>query len=166
MPVNDARDAGPRARRRLGLAAAAVLLWVLVMPPPVHAVHLFPLTPVFDPFGHDCAQNLQAAPETPSAGKALVVGFDFIDEATNSSTTTIQAGESVSWGWAADHCHSVTFEEAPNPESENTGTLGKEGFQPAQPELVRKSVHHASVGMAAGRRGDARRLRRRVPAAP
>lgn len=163
MAVNEADGAGSRARRRLGVAAVFALLGVLAVPaPPAHAVHLFPLTPVFDPLGHDCAQNLQAAPETPSAGTALVVGFDFIDTASNSSITTIGAGEAVTWEWLADHCHSVTFFDRTI-----GGTAGEAGFEPAQPELVRKKgeddtftltfeepgtyaylcVHHASVGM-------------------
>lgn len=93
-----------------------------------------------------------------------MVGFSFVDAAINSSRTTIAAGESVTWEWLADHCHSVTFSD---PTTE--GTAGESGFQPpGQPELVRKNgvdhaftltfeepgtysyvcVHHASLGMA------------------
>ncbi|MEX2196253.1 MAG: plastocyanin/azurin family copper-binding protein [Thermoleophilaceae bacterium] len=149
--------------RRLGVAAVPVLLGVLAVGvQPAHAVHLFPLTPVFDPLGHDCAKNLQAAPETPSAGEALVVGFSFIDRDSKGSNTTIEAGESVTWEWLANHCHSVTFSDP-----QIGGTAGEQGFEPNQPELVRMNgndhaftvtfeepgtysylcVHHAGVGM-------------------
>lgn len=128
--------------------------------PPAHAVHLFPLTPVFDPLGHDCAKALTADPGT-SAGKVSVVGFNFIDAGTRTSTTNISAGQSVTWTWLADHCHSVTF-------ADGSGTFGAPGFAPPEPQLVRMNgsgkasfttsfatpgeylffcVHHAKVGM-------------------
>lgn len=137
-----------------GLVAAAFLLT-----PPASAVHLFPVTPGFDPLGHDCAANLTDAPSDPEA-TVDVAGFNFVDGASRSSTTEIEAGQAVTWTWQADHCHSVTL-------ADGRGTQGADGFMPAQPELVRigdrgdsftltfdtpgtyeyQCVHHASVGM-------------------
>jgi plastocyanin len=151
-------DSGRRARRALAIGVATAAAAV-VPAAPAQAIHLFPLTPGFDPVGHDCAQALEQAPEAQSAATVATVGFNFLDEASRSSTTTIAAGESVTWRWLADHCHSVTF-------SDGSGTAGAPGFQPAEPELVRFGagdtytvtfedpgtygylcVHHAAVGM-------------------
>lgn len=147
--------------RRLALVGCLALAWLgIVGARPAHGVHLFPLTPSFDPIGHDCAKNLQAPGAEPTAASVLVGGFSFVDEAAKSSATTIAAGESVTWRWLADHCHSVTF-------SDGSGTAGAPGFAPSQPELVRIGggntysatfpapgvyhyicVHHAGVGMS------------------
>jgi plastocyanin len=141
------------------VGAVATVSLMAPLAQPAHAIHLFPLTPVFDPLGHDCAKNLVADLGT-SAATTYVAGFNFIDAESHNSTTTIAAGESVTWKWLADHCHSVTF-------SPTMGTVGAAGFMPAQPELVRKNgdadsftltfpeagefsylcVHHGSVGM-------------------
>ena len=148
--------------RRWGVVPVAVAALSL-LPAPANAVHLFPLTPTSDPLGHDCAKALTAAPASSSAD-VQVVGFNFIDQASGASATTVTAGETVAWTWALDHCHSVTFEPG-GP----TGTSGSEGFMPeGQPELVRMNgdgndtftltfpspgefsyvcVHHGSVGM-------------------
>ena len=149
-----------RLIRKLLLLAAALAVATSAMPPPAHAIHLFPLTPVFDPLGHDCAKGLTAAPAS-AAGEVSVVGFNFVDGASGTTTTRINAGQNVAWTWLADHCHSVTF-------NNGSGTNGAAGFQPAQPQLVRMNglgndtfslsfltagtyfyscVHHASVGM-------------------
>lgn len=146
-------------RRRLGaLGAAAALAAVALPAAPAHAVHLFPLTPAFDPLGHDCAKKLTAPSAVTDAG-VFVVGFSFIDARSLTSQTTISRGQTLTWSWLLDHCHSVTF-------SSGFGTAGTAGFQPAQPELVRNGtgnafsvkftepgvfsylcVHHAGVGM-------------------
>lgn len=146
----------------LAVAVSAVgALVVIGFVPPAHAVHLFPLTPTFDPVGHDCAKALTAAPAVPAA-TVQVVGFSFSDARSRNSTTTITAGQAVTWTWTLDHCHSVTF-------GDGRGTEGASGFMPAgQPQLVRMGgagkdsfaltfaapgtfdyscVHHASVGM-------------------
>jgi plastocyanin len=132
---------------------------MLVLAAPAAAVHLFPATPAFDPLGHDCAQSLVDAPEE-SGAQVDVVGFSFVDGGSRTSTSTIDAGQTVSWTWLADHCHSVTF-------ADGRGTQGTDGFMPEQPELVRvgdggdsfvltfdmpgtytyQCVHHATVGM-------------------
>jgi plastocyanin len=133
---------------------------MLVPAAPASAVHLFPLTPNFDPAGHDCAKNLVAAPPG-SAATVSVSGFSFSDSSGDSETSVV-AGESITWRWDLDHCHSVTFDASLG------GTKGAGGFQPPQPELVRLNgtgqdsftlrfdkpgtfdylcVHHASVGM-------------------
>jgi plastocyanin len=139
----------------------AVLVTAMLVPAaPASAVHLFPLTPSFDPAGHDCAKNLVAAP-SGSAATVSVSGFSFSDSSGDSETSVV-AGESITWRWGPDHCHSVTFGESVG------GTRGASGFQPPQPELVRLNgpgqdsftmrfdqpgtfeylcVHHASVGM-------------------
>ena len=142
----------------LSLAVAFVLPLSLVTS--AHAVHLFPLTPDFDPLGHDCAQHLEEDPADASA-RVTVVGFNFIDDDTGSSTTEVGVGDAVTWSWLLDHCHSVTFEDP------DLSTQGANGFMPEEPELVRMSddgdaftvtfeqpgtytyicVHHASVGM-------------------
>lgn len=138
--------------------AAAALALPLALGQPAHAVHLFPLTPVFDPLGHDCAKGLTPAP-AGAAATVDVAGFSFVDRSSNSSATFVVAGESVAWTWLLDHCHSITF-------ADGRGTIGAAGFQPAQPELVRLGsgdsftftftspgtyrylcVHHAAVGM-------------------
>ena len=148
--------------RRWGVVPVAVAALSLVHAP-ANAVHLFPLTPTSDPLGHDCAKALTAAPAA-SAASVQVVGFNFIDEASGTSATTVKAGETVGFTWTFDHCHSVTF-EAGGP----AGTFGSEGFMPeGQPQLVRMNgdgndtfaltfpspgefsyvcVHHGSVGM-------------------
>jgi plastocyanin len=145
---------------RLFPAIALAVALATLSTAPAHAAHVFPLTPVFDPLGHDCAQALSADPGG-AAGRFSVVGVKFVSDADQSSTVAIEAGESVTWTWLADHCHSVTF-------ADGSGTFGAPGFQPAQPELVRMSsagdasysvtfetpgeyqfscVHHGSIGM-------------------
>lgn len=140
------------------IVAALAMAAMAVSAAPAQAIHLFPLTPAFDPLGHDCAQALGEAPGT-AGGDVAVAGFSFIDSESGLATTTVQAGESVTWSWLADHCHSVTF-------TDGSGTAGAPGFAPAQPQLVRHGegesftrefpepgiygylcVHHASVGM-------------------
>lgn len=147
---------------RGALAVILGLVTVLARVGPAEAVHLFPLTPFFDPLGHDCAKNLTPDPGT-AAGRVSVIGFNFIDSVTGTSTTAIAAGQSVTWKWLADHCHSVTFVPTAGAPQ---GTQGAPGFQPAQPELVRIGsgdtftatfsrpgtyayfcVHHQRVGM-------------------
>jgi plastocyanin len=146
-------------RRRVGTLAVLVAA-MLVPAAPASAVHLFPLTPSFDPAGHDCAKNLVAAPPG-SAATVSVSGFSFSDSSGDSETSVV-AGQSITWRWGPDHCHSVTFGGSLG------GTRGASGFQPPQPELVRLNgpgqdsftlrfdqpgtfeyvcVHHASVGM-------------------
>jgi plastocyanin len=147
-------------RRRVGTLGVLVTA-MLVPAAPASAVHLFPLTPTFDPAGHDCAKNL-VAPPPGSAETVSVSGFSFSD-ASGDSQTSVVAGQSITWRWGPDHCHSVTFGGSLG------GTKGADGFQPAgQPELVRLNgpgndsftarfdqpgtfdylcVHHASVGM-------------------
>ncbi len=144
-------------------AGIALAIGVLVGPAqPAGAVHLFPLTPTFDPIGHDCAKKLTSIPGG-SPGAVQVVGFNFIDGTSRGSTTRVKAGQSVTWTWTLDNCHSVTF-AAGGP----AGTAGGDGFMPAdQPQLVRWNgagrsfgvtfpdagtfsyfcVHHVSVGM-------------------
>lgn len=116
--------------RRLLTGVVAVTA-LAVLTAPAHAIHLFPLTPVFDPFGHDCAKGLEAAP-AEAASEVAVVGFSFVDTGSQSSTSSIQVGESVTWSWLADHCHSVTFTSEGSPD----GTLGGPNSV-NQPELVR-----------------------------
>ena len=137
-----------------------LLTAMLVPAAPASAVHLFPLTPTFDPAGHDCAKNLVPAPPR-SAETVGVSGFSFSDSSRDSETSIV-AGQSITWRWGPDHCHSVTFGGGLG------GTRGATGFQPPQPELVRLNgpgndsftmrfdqpgtfdyvcVHHASVGM-------------------
>lgn len=150
-----------RARRRLGgPALLAAVIALLALAGPANAAHLFPLLPNFDPAGHDCAKALSENPGN-SARKPMIVGTQFVDNKTLTSTTKITAGQSVTWMWTTDHCHSVTF-------SPTMGTVGAPGFIPAQPELVRYGgkgkktftqsfpeagtfnyfcVHHASIGM-------------------
>lgn len=142
----------------LGLAAVALLF---AAAPPAEAIHLFPLTPVFDPLGHDCEQNLTPAPANPDATVG-VVGFNFVDTESGTSTTTISAGETVNWQWLADHCHSVTFvrNDAP-PSTEGSTTFNDESLVrmdgPGNDSFSATFVdpgtfsyfceHHASVGM-------------------
>lgn len=146
-------------RHRLVGTGGLVILTALLFAPSASAVHLFPATPGFDPLGHDCAQNLLDAPDTSNA-EVDVVGFNFVDGSSRTSTSTIEAGQTVTWTWLADHCHSVTF-------ADDRGTQGDEGFMPEQPQLVRvgdggdsftltfdapgtyeyQCVHHAAVGM-------------------
>ena len=146
-------------RRRVGTLGVLVTA-MLVPAAPASAVHLFPLTPSFDPAGHDCAKNLVAAPPG-SAATVSVSGFSFTDSSGDSQTSVV-AGQSITWRWGPDHCHSVTFGGSLG------GTSGASGFQPPQPELVRLNgsgrdsftlrfdqpgtfdylcVHHGSVGM-------------------
>ena len=146
--------------RRSGGTFAVLVTAMLAPAAPASAVHLFPLTPSFDPAGHDCAKNLVAAPPG-SAETVSVSGFSFSDSSGDSETSVV-AGESITWRWGPDHCHSVTFGGSLG------GTRGASGFQPPQPELVRLNgpgkdsftlrfdqpgtfeylcVHHASVGM-------------------
>ncbi len=140
---------------------AAVVTAVGMLALPAGAIHLFPLAPG-DP-GGDCGAALQADPGG-SAARVRVMGFQFDDDATQTSTSEVKAGESVTWHWDLPHCHSVTFES-----DQVGGTDGKEpgGFDGSEPQLVKPDggkntftatfavpgtyeyscVHHGSVGM-------------------
>lgn len=141
--------------------AAGALSLSLSAATPAHAVHLFPLTPIADPLGHDCAKDLTAPAVQSPAATVQVVGFSFLDEASLSSVSAVKKGQTVRFEWTADHCHSVTFVTGGI-----QGTYGAPGFMPAQPELVRIGsgnsfsvtfanagtysylcIHHSSVGM-------------------
>ena len=139
-----------------------VVAAVLASAAPASAVHLFPLTPTFDPAGHDCAKNLVAAP--PGSAATVDTSYFSFTDSSGDSQTSIVAGQSITWRWGPDHCHSVTFDD-----KSLGGTSGASGFQPPnQPQLVRLNgagkdsftmrfdrpgtfdyvcVHHASVGM-------------------
>lgn len=142
----------------LGLAAVALLF---ATAPSAEAVHLFPLTPEFDPLGHDCEQNLNETPADPDANVS-VVGFNFIDDDTGTSETTVSVGETVNWQWLADHCHSVTFVSSNAPPSTEGGTTfndeslvrmngaGNDSFTATFEDPGTFSYfceHHASLGM-------------------
>lgn len=142
-----------------GLAAVGVLF---LAAPSAEAIHLFPLTPVFDPLGHDCEQNLTAAPSDPDA-TVFVAGFNFVDADTGTSTTSVSTGETVNWQWLADHCHSVRFvsSNAPVPGTEGGTTfnnenlvrmngLGNDSFSVTFNQSGTYSFfceHHAALGM-------------------
>ena len=141
------------------VAAIAVLLGGAV---PAQAIHLFPLFPG-DPTG-DCGAKLQTAPKRPSAATVNTDAFFFYDSDNFSSTTTIKRGQSVTWVWNLDHCHSVTTTSVPK----GAKPFTTRGGPPAtQVELVKpvdernaftvkltvpgtyhyQCVHHAAVGM-------------------
>jgi plastocyanin len=86
------------------------------MAPAAWAPHFFPVAPG-DP-GGDCAAKLSADPGG-SAGHVGVGLITFQDHASRSSTTTIKAGESVTWVWEVPFCHSVETKTTPS---------GAEGF--------------------------------------
>ncbi len=109
---------------------------------PAGAVHLFPLTPTFDPLGHDCAKKLTAIPGG-SPGAVQVVGFNFIDGTSRGSTTRVKAGQTVTWTWTVDNCHSVTFAAG--------GPAGTAGGRAPRPRFrTRRSVLTAVAGYAGG----------------
>ena len=146
-------------RTTLPLLAIAVAVGALIVP--AGAIHLFPLAPG-DP-GGDCGTTLQPDPGT-SAGHVGVAHFSFMDHSSGDSTTTVTAGDSVTWVWEVPYCHSVTFSSG-----DIQGTDGKQpgGFDGEEPQLTRPEgsnnsftatfktpgtydyscIHHASVGM-------------------
>lgn len=85
--------------------AFLVFTLTFAMAPPALGIHLFPFAPG-DPTS-DCGAGLAKAPQD-SAAKVAVGEVRFTDEATHSSTTEIQVGDSVTWVWAVPYCHSVT----------------------------------------------------------
>lgn len=116
-----------RFGKRLAVLSVAVLAWALV-PGPASAVHFFPLFPG-DPLG-DCGQTLEAAPaETDTT--VLLSALGFVDTETLSSSTVVEVGDTVTWQWVDDYCHTVTSTSGP----ESFTTWGGEfGFEP---QLVR-----------------------------
>jgi plastocyanin len=153
------------ASGRLGVVAATIALGFAPVTQAA-AIHLFPIVPG-DP-GGDCAAKMR-----PDPGKAAAhvtsEGFFFIDEASNSSTTTIKRGQSVTWEFLR-FCHSVTSVSVPKGAkkfSTNGGKGSAKGFAEGQDQLVKPDgtnstytvtfkvpgtyrydcIHHASVGM-------------------
>lgn len=150
--------------RKVVLVAVTIGVFVSVARP-AGAVHLFPLFPG-DPTG-DCAARMNA----PRKATANVVseGFFFVDEATNSSTSTIRVGQTVQWEFLR-YCHSVTSVSVPKGAKKFTTYGGKgsaKGPAAGQDQLVKpdgdkssyaltfkiagtyryQCVHHAAVGM-------------------
>jgi plastocyanin len=143
-----------------------VLGLLLFATPPASAIHLFPLFPG-DPTG-DCAAKMRKAP-AGSQAHVTSEGFFFIDETSNSSTTTIGLGQSVTWEFLR-FCHSVTSVSVPKGAKKFSTYGGKgsaKGPVAGQDRLVKPNgekstytvrftkpgeyhyecVHHASVGM-------------------
>jgi plastocyanin len=131
------------------------------------AFHLFPLVPN-DPFG-DCAAKLSGDPGG-SAGHVGVNYFTFEDHGSGTNTTTVKAGDSVTWVWEVPYCHSVQTKTVPSggdPFSTDGGAGSAKGPPAGQDTLVKPSgssnsftvtltvpgtyeyycVHHQSVGM-------------------
>lgn len=149
------------ARRATLAFPPLVLALLLALAVPAGAVHLFPLVPG-DPTG-DCGATLEPDPGG-SATYVSVEEFTFTDGTTGSSTSQVEAGDSVTWRWAVPYCHSVIFES-----SEVKSTDGKQpgGFDGSEPQLVKpegnrntftakfdkpgtydyRCIHHASLGM-------------------
>jgi plastocyanin len=151
--------------RRLFVVATVIGLLVFATPP-ASAIHLFPLFPG-DPTG-DCAAKMK---KDPAGSQAHVTseGFFFIDETSNSSTTTIGVGQSVTWEFLR-FCHSVTSVSVPKG-AKRFSTYGGKGSAKGpvmgQDQLVKpdgdrstytvkfkvpgeysyQCIHHASVGM-------------------
>jgi plastocyanin len=154
----------PSTRAMLAFLLSAATA-VVVLTVPAGAVHLFPLFPG-DP-GGDCGATLSADPGN-EATHVSVKGFTFTDEDTNSSTSQVGSGDSVTWRWDLPHCHSVTFKSQPAG-AHVVGTDGKKpgNFDGSQPQLTKPNgpdntftitfdvpgtydyycVHHQSVGM-------------------
>ena len=153
--------------RRARVAVVAAIVGLLIAhAQPAWAPHLFPVAPG-DPTG-DCAAKMKA---DPSGSQARVVseGFFFVDEASNSSTTTIGVGQSVTWEFLR-FCHSVTSVSVPK-RAKMFSTYGGKGSATGavegQDQLVKpdgdrntytvkftkpgtyqyECIHHASVGM-------------------
>jgi plastocyanin len=154
----------PSARATLAFLLSA-FLGVVAFAVPAGAVHLFPLFPG-DP-GGDCGATLSADPGR-EATHVSVKGFFFTDEGTNSSTSQVHPGDSVTWRWDLPHCHSVTFKSQPAGAHVDSTDGKKPGnFDGSQPQLVKPNgpantftvkfdvpgtydyycVHHQSVGM-------------------
>lgn len=148
--------------RRATLAFPPLLLALLLaLAVPAGAIHLFPNVPG-DP-GGDCGAALEADPGG-SAKYVSVAGFDFRDQSDGTSTSQVNAGQSVTWRWDLPHCHSVTFQS-----NEVQSTDGKQpgGFEGDEPQLVKPEgnrntftvkfdkpgnynyfcIHHQAVGM-------------------
>lgn len=147
--------------RRTMLPFLAMILAVGALAVPAGAFHLFPLFPG-DP-GGDCGATLQPDPGG-SAGHVGVEHFRFMDHSSGDSTTTIKAGELVTWVWDVPYCHSVTFQSPDMKGTEGGPPAGREGKEPqlTKPDGNNNSftakfdtpgtydytcVHHASVGM-------------------
>jgi plastocyanin len=149
------------------LCVASALIGVLLgYASPASAVHLFPLFPG-DPTG-DCAAKLKPPPDEPAA-HVVTEGFFFLDETSDSSTTTIRVGGRVLWEFVR-FCHSVTSVSVPKGAkkfSTNGGKGSASGFAEGQDKLVKpdgekstyslqfkvpgtytyECIHHATVGM-------------------
>jgi len=150
---------------RLGVVVATIALGFAPVPQAA-AIHLFPIVPG-DP-GGDCAAKMKTV---PAGSQAHVVseGFFFVDESSNTSTSTIGVGQSVTWEFVR-FCHSVTSVSVPKGAkkfSTNGGRGSATGFAEGQDQLVKPDgernsytvkfkvpgtyrydcVHHASVGM-------------------
>lgn len=131
------------------------------------AFHLFPLVPG-DPTG-DCAAKLSSDPGG-SAGHVGVSYATFEDHGSGSSTTTVKAGDTVTWVWEVPYCHSVQTKSVPSgaePFSTDGGAGSAKGPPAGQDTLVKPEgssnaftatltvpgtydyycVHHQSVGM-------------------
>jgi plastocyanin len=139
---------------------------LLTQATPASAVHLFPLFPG-DPTG-DCAAKMKRAP-AGSQGQVASEVFFFVDERSNSSTTTIGVGQKVTWEFLR-FCHSVTSVSVPK-KAKKFSTYGGKGSAKGpvagQDQLVKPDgakntytvkftvpgtyryvcIHHASVGM-------------------
>lgn len=114
--------------KKLTVALASVAAWALLLPGGALAVHFFPLFPG-DPLG-DCGQQLEEPPPESDA-TVIVSGNVFLDTDTVSSTTVVEVGDTVTWQWVGDHCHSVTSTGGPDSFTTWGGDFGFE------PELVR-----------------------------
>jgi plastocyanin len=170
-----------RGRFRLLLPFLAVIAG-LCPSSAAQAVHLFPLVPG-DPAG-DCAPKLSPA-QGHSAGEVGVGYFSFDDHPSGflgaegygpivslafPATTTIKAGESVTWRWEVPYCHSIQTESVPagaKPFSTAGGAGSATGLAKGEDTLVRPTgandsftvrltvpgtyeyycVHHRSAGM-------------------
>lgn len=153
------------ASSRLGVVAATIALG-FAPTAQAAAIHLFPIVPG-DP-GGDCAAKMRPAP-AGSQARVVSEGFFFVDESSNTSTSTIGIGQSVTWEFVR-FCHSVTSVSVPKGAksfSTNGGKGSAKGFAEGQDQLVKpdgdknsytvrfrqpgtyryECVHHASVGM-------------------
>lgn len=131
------------------------------------AFHLFPMFPG-DP-GGDCAAKLAPDPGG-SPGHVGVSYFSFQDHKSGTNTTTVKAGESVTWKWEVPYCHSVQSKvvaAGAKPFSTEGGAGSAKGPPKGQDTLVKPDgsnnsftvefdvpgtyeyycVHHQSVGM-------------------
>lgn len=120
-----------RFRIRMVCVLVGATAWIAVVAaPPVRANHLFPLFPG-DPLG-DCGQTLATPPPETDATVTLSVA-GFVDTETLSSTTVVEVGDSVTWQYLDDYCHTVTSTSGPRPFTTWGGHFGFE------PELVRSN---------------------------